>query len=142
MTDDERIDKVSGVVAMTFGEGRGDTVEDLSSHGNDGQFAQDPQWIDGKVNGAIELDGASWIDVGDDDSLSLTGSDVTILAWVSFGTEVAGRPGRAIVGRDEGGGQFNKWLFRYWDEGIGEGRTLNWHINEPGAGAIQINSSP
>ena len=83
----------------------------------------------------------SWVTIEDNETLHLADSDFTLLAWVNFAEDVAGRPGRAIMGKDEGGGGNVKWIFRYWDEGVGEGRTLNWHINKPGP-SIQINSKP
>jgi len=41
----------------TFDEGAGTVAADSSSYGNDGTLGGDPQWVDGILGGALELDG-------------------------------------------------------------------------------------
>ena len=70
-------------------EGSGDTVFDLSGSDNDGTIEGNPQWVTGKIGGALKFD-------GDDDQITLKNqltigsSSNTITAWVKIplvGTE-------------------------------------------------------
>lgn len=49
------------VLAFSFEEGAGDTVKDLSLQGNDGQIDGAPDWVDGKIGGALHFDGETWV---------------------------------------------------------------------------------
>jgi type II secretory pathway pseudopilin PulG len=40
----------------TFDEGEGDTAYDYSGNDNHGTLVNNPQWVDGKINGALDLD--------------------------------------------------------------------------------------
>ena len=51
--------------------------------GNDGTVQGDPQWINGIVAGALDLDGDDYIDCGSDSSLDLT-NNFTIALWVKM----------------------------------------------------------
>ena len=63
-------------------EGSGTTAIDSSGNGNDGTFQGDPQWVAGKVAGALEMDGG--------DSVSIPGAadinpaSLTLMTWVNF----------------------------------------------------------
>ena len=122
----------------------GEDVKDLSGNHAHGTFERDVTRRSMKFGNALELTGLDYVYAGDEEGefLSLERSDCTLLAWVVFSTDVAGRPGQAIMGCDEGSGTHNKWLFRYWDEGTGAGRSLNFHINDVTLGQVQINSDP
>ncbi len=77
----------------TFDEGSGTIAYDYSGQGNDGTIEGDPQWVDGKIGGAMQFD-------GDGDSIQLKfvfttlgSSSNTVAAWVKVplaGTEGLG----------------------------------------------------
>nr|MBC8471971.1 LamG domain-containing protein [Planctomycetota bacterium] len=80
-------------------EGSGDTVIDLSGYGNDGAIEGDPQWVTGKIGGAVQFD-------GDDDQITLKNqliigsSSNTVAAWVKIplaGTENLGSDERVGI---------------------------------------------
>ena len=49
------------VFLMTFDEGKGDTIHDLSGFGNDGSVEGKADWIDGKLGSAFYLDASTQI---------------------------------------------------------------------------------
>jgi hypothetical protein len=65
-------------------EGSGTTALDSSGGGNNGTLQGDPQWVAGKVAGALEMDGG--------DSVSVPGvadinpESITLMTWVNFTT--------------------------------------------------------
>jgi hypothetical protein len=64
-----------------FDEGSGKVAKDASGTGNDGQFVNNPKWVNGKFGNALELDGnSSYVAVPDNETLNIT-SDLTIMAW-------------------------------------------------------------
>ena len=99
------------VLAMPFEEGVGEDTKDLSPHENHGTFNGDVTWVDGKFGGALRFEPVSFVDAGQDESLSLSDTDFTIAAWVSMEETAVQQHG--FLGQDEGGGSKNKWIFRY-----------------------------
>ncbi|MCP4607158.1 MAG: LamG domain-containing protein [Planctomycetes bacterium] len=80
-------------------EGSGDTVIDISGSGNDGTIEGGPQWVVGKMGGALKFD-------GDDDQITLKSqltigsSSNTVAAWVKIplaGTEGLGSDERVGI---------------------------------------------
>ncbi len=64
-----------------FDDAAGDMAKDSSENGNDGILMNDPQWVEGKIGSALELDGQDdWINMGDAPILKPSG-DVTFVAW-------------------------------------------------------------
>ena len=52
--------QIEGLVGhWTMNEGEGGVVHDLSSNSNHGVLVNGPSWVDGKIGGALEFDGAS-----------------------------------------------------------------------------------
>ena len=79
-----------------FDEGSGSTVYDRSGNGNDGTLNGDPQWVAGKIGGALGFDGrGDYVDCGNDASLDIT-DKVTIAVWVKT--------------NDAGNGQHNPYV--------------------------------
>ena len=83
----------------TFDEGSGTIASDYSGHGNDGTIEGGPQWVAGKVGGALKFD-------GDDDQITLKdpltvgSSSNTVAAWVKVplaGTERLGATERVGI---------------------------------------------
>ncbi len=71
------------VLHLSFDEVSGNIVSDSSGLGNDCALNGNPAWIAGPFGTALELDGATWGEVGDDDSLDLTDA-VTIETWAKI----------------------------------------------------------
>ena len=71
---------------LSFDEGAGEEVKDLSGHENHGtlQGLTKPKWVDGKSGKALSYDGQGYVEVPHDDSLSLTGPH-TISYWLKWG---------------------------------------------------------
>ncbi len=60
-------------------ETSGPTAQDVEG-GHDGDLIDDPQWMPGLVDGALEFDGDNYVNVPHDDTLSLT--TFTISSWI------------------------------------------------------------
>jgi len=63
-------------------EGSGTTALDSSDSGNDGTFSGDPQWVAGKVGGALEMDGGDFVDVPG--VANINPESITLATWVYF----------------------------------------------------------
>jgi len=65
-----------------FDEGSGVTIYDRSGNENNGTLNGNPQWVAGKIGGALEFDGKDdYLDCGNYASLDIT-DKVTIAVWV------------------------------------------------------------
>jgi len=63
-------------------DGSGTIAADSSGYGNDGTLQGDPQWVTGKINGALEFDGTGdYVEVPDNESLHLW-ERFTLAAWI------------------------------------------------------------
>jgi len=73
------------VAVWTFDEGNGNTVEDSSGNGNDGEITGTSLWIDGVFGKALYFDmgvtGVDYITVPDSDVLDIEEA-ITLMAWV------------------------------------------------------------
>ncbi len=65
----------------TFDAGTGDTAIDFSGHGNDGKFGGDPQWVEGVIGGALDLDGDDYVAI-DGVFDDITSTNISLSAWV------------------------------------------------------------
>jgi hypothetical protein len=64
-----------------FDEGYGSTSLDFSGHGNNATFGGNPKWVEGVVNGALDLGGLDYIVIdGVDDDVTTT--NITLNAWI------------------------------------------------------------
>jgi hypothetical protein len=64
-------------------EGSGTTAYDSSGNGNDGTILGNPQWVPGKIAGALEFDGdGDYIDCGNDPIFDIT-EEITLAIWVN-----------------------------------------------------------
>ncbi|MBN2133856.1 MAG: LamG domain-containing protein [Sedimentisphaerales bacterium] len=67
-----RLDETSGNVAV-----------DDSGNGNDGTLRGDPQWVAGRIGGALEFDGTGdYVDCGNDAIFDIT-EEITLAVWVN-----------------------------------------------------------
>jgi hypothetical protein len=71
------------VFLMTFDEGKGDTVHDLSGFGNDGTVVGKEDWIKGPFGGAFHLDGATYITVPNDEPLGKLTHPMSVGFWAN-----------------------------------------------------------
>jgi len=63
-----------------FDEGSGTTAHDATGNGNDGTFVGDPQWVPGKLGGALEFNGDDYLNCGNGPSLQIQ-DEITITFW-------------------------------------------------------------
>ncbi|MFH1719960.1 MAG: LamG domain-containing protein, partial [Planctomycetota bacterium] len=64
-------------------DGSGTTVTDFSGNGNDGAFRSDPQWVAGKIGGALQFDGVDdFVEVPHAEILTVD-KEVTVMAWIN-----------------------------------------------------------
>ncbi len=68
-----------------FDENSGSVAHDASGNGNDGTLKGDPQWVPGKIGGALQLDGdGDYVDVG---SVGISGTaQRTMAGWAKAST--------------------------------------------------------
>lgn len=71
------------VFAMTFDEGSGDKVNDLSGNGNHGRVEGTTGWIGGKYDGGFHFDGATYITVPNAEPLSSLTHPMSVGCWVN-----------------------------------------------------------
>jgi hypothetical protein len=70
------------VAHWTFDEGAGTVALDSSGNVSDGTLVGDPQWVEGKIGGALEFDGdGDYVDCGNPAVLDITG-DITVMCWI------------------------------------------------------------
>ena len=63
-----------------FDEGSGTIAHDATGNGNDGVFVGDPQWVPGKLGGALEFNGDDYLNCGNGPSLQIQ-DEITITFW-------------------------------------------------------------
>ncbi len=65
-----------------FDETSGTTAQDATGNGNDGTLNGDPQWVAGKLGGALEFDGeGDYVDIGNDPIFNIT-DQITVACWI------------------------------------------------------------
>ncbi len=99
-SSDAVLDPETIVGIWKFDEGKGVTTKDSSGNGNDGALMNKPKWVDGKFGKALEFDGSSFVDTGNDASLQFDG-DVTMVFWVRPESVSSGR--QNIICKSYGG---------------------------------------
>ena len=82
------------ILYLPFDEGEGDTADDGSGTGNDGQITK-AKWVEGKMGKALEFDGTSFVEVPSSDSLEALVEEMTIAAWIK--PELVGSGWQGIV---------------------------------------------
>jgi hypothetical protein len=64
----------------TFDETSGNTAKDSSGKGNDGRIVGNAKWVPGKIGGALEFDGSTYVDCGNKPSLNVR-EQITMSFW-------------------------------------------------------------
>lgn len=79
------------LVYLSFDD-KGDIAKDITGNGNEGQFVVvgggKVQWVDGKFDRGIELDGQSYVDIPWSDSIDVADGSFTVEIWFNY-TEVS-----------------------------------------------------
>ena len=97
------------ILHLSFDELNGDVAPDLSDYGNDAEFNGNHKLVDGMFGKAIELDGKSWGEVEDDDSLHVV-DGITVQLWANIKPS-AGGPGSDVQTGVEKGNTWKAGLF-------------------------------
>ncbi|NQT84198.1 hypothetical protein HQ563_14315, partial [bacterium] len=132
------------LVHWTFDEGEGTTAVDRSGNGHDGILVNDPQWVEGKVKGALEFAGDGDFVEDDDGGDYLNGlSAVSVAMWIK--SDVTATDKGFIIGMQPAGGD-RPITMRYDSAGAGFGGTnlLKMGVastDNQGADGQQIESS-
>jgi len=71
------------VFLMTFDEGKGDKVADLSENGNNGEITGAADWIKGKYDKALQFDGKTHITVPNAPPLEKLTHPMSVGAWIN-----------------------------------------------------------
>ena len=102
----------------TFDEGAGTTAGDSSGNGNAGELNGTLEWATGKIDGALDFDGATgYVLVPHSDSLKvLNEGDFTISAW--FKLDALPTVNQMVVQQGDNNGNGRTWLFVAADEEI------------------------
>jgi len=67
-------------------DGSGTIAVDSSGNGNDGTFVGEPQWVAGKLGGALDFDGNSeYVDCGNDEIFGITDA-FSLTIWINWRT--------------------------------------------------------
>ncbi len=94
-----------------FDEGTGDAANDSSGNGNQGTLQGNPQWVTGKVGGALDFNGSSdHITIPFSSSLNLLNQgDFTISAW--FKADEIPSENKEVFQQGDANGTGRTWLF-------------------------------
>ncbi len=92
------------ILHLSFDEINGDVVSDLSEYDNDAEFNGNHKLVDGMFGKAIELDGASWGEVEDHDSLHVV-DGITVEFWANLRPSAGGAGSDVQTGVEKG----NSW---------------------------------
>ena len=72
------------VAHWKFDDGSGTTATDSSVNGNDGTFVGEPEWVAGKLGGALDFDGNNeYVDCGNDEIFSITDA-FSVTVWINW----------------------------------------------------------
>ena len=73
-----------GLVAYwPFDEGKGKEAMDVTGNGHDGEFNDDPKWVEGKFGTGLEFDGVDDHVIVPDDPAFAIEENITLMAWFS-----------------------------------------------------------
>ncbi|MHC4558216.1 MAG: LamG-like jellyroll fold domain-containing protein [Planctomycetota bacterium] len=119
-----------------FDEGSGTVASDGSGYGNDGTIQGGPQWVTGRLNKALQLDGVDDnVEVPHADILTVD-NEVTIMAWIN--AERHTNPGTNWQGIMAKGGNPNRSYSLYTEVGQG----LHFSSGSPSVGTVSSMDVP
>ena len=122
------------VAKWHFDEGSETTANDSSGNNNTGILINNPQWVDGKENKALEFDGLNtYVNVNDSNSLDVTNA-LSIEAWVKSDVITTdGGPTRRIL--DKGVyalAASDQAYFKIYIGGVSKGVGKTWTASDIG----------
>ena len=105
------------VLHLTFDEDKGNNVTDYSGNNNNGTIKGNPEWVEGKYEKALALNGAGdTIEIPHDDSLNMTNA-VTMEMWVKLAADGGND---SEVGLEKGGWEAGEYgLYAFYVPGNG-----------------------
>ena len=116
-----------------FDEGHGTTALDWSGHENHGTLQGDPQWVEGIIDGALELNGNDFV-ARDGVADEMTSDNMSMGAWVKFSNSSeegilsinSGGRGNVILMEHDGAeiGMWESGYEVYSGVGVNDGK---WH---------------
>ena len=129
-----------GLVAeWDFDEGSGTQIADTSGNGNSGTLVNAPQWDSG-CNAALQFDGVDdHVVIANTPSLDITGTEITLAAWVHPLNAGSSGGSRVISKRNNGGGSDvysmylyeSRFRFRIDGDDLGSNGTFNVGVTRP-----------
>ena len=109
-----------------FDETSGTTAFDSSDNGNDGTLEGNPQWVAGRLGGALEFDGiGDYVDCGDPPNLTITG-DITVMCWIKVAAFT--RTWETIIAKGDNSYRMSR--------GPGDGDSIHFGCNGPSGGNL------
>jgi hypothetical protein len=92
-------------------------AKDSSGHGLDGQPVGDPAWAEGRIGGAVQLDGVDdYIDCGNS-LLFAVGSQLTMMCWIKV--EAFTRSWETILAKGDRSYRLSRAHRSQWQDGPG-----------------------
>lgn len=71
------------ILSLSFDEGDGDIAEDASKYGNNGEIKGGPEWVNGKFERALLLDGTDDFVQVPHAEILCADEEVTVMAWIN-----------------------------------------------------------
>src|SRR3989344_4461946 len=130
-------DITSGLVGhWKFDEISGTTAADSSGNNNTGTLTNGPTWATGKINNALSFDGTDdYINLG---NMNVSGSGITIAAWVKADTFSSSIDTRFISKANSTNEQSHYWMLGQTNSG---GDKLRFRLKAGGSTQTLIASS-
>jgi len=118
-----------------FDEGSGKEARDASGNGHTGELIDDPKWVQGKYNSALDFGGTgSYVLVPDDDALDLPEA-FTYMAWFNLNEGIVGQ--RRMMSKNNSifvlfdfGGPVSIDLLVKPNNDFAESTTIDWEIGQ------------
>jgi hypothetical protein len=105
-----------------FDEGSGSTALDWSGYGNDGRLGGDPQWVEGIMGGALDLDGNDYVSI-DGVVDDITGNNITLSAWIKT---TQGGEGNVFASNDSASGHVLLFGIDNGNAYVDDGPSTDW----------------
>ena len=118
------IDPDTVVGIWLFDDGSGNTAEDASGNGNDGELIDSPEWVGGKFGDALEFDGGNYVEVPASASFSYD-KGYSFAIWFKA-NNVNSQQGP--IGQNGGGQYINFWMNSAqlrWENDAGQASYAN-----------------
>ena len=130
-------DITTGMVGhWKFDETSGTTATDSSGNNNTGTLTNSPTWTTGKIGGALSFDGVN--DYADIGTMDISGSGITIAAWVKADSFLSAIDTRFISKANSTAEQGHYWMLGQTNSG---GDKLRFRLKAGGSTQTLIASS-